>query len=48
MSRTYSTRFGKFVKNTRGLMSLSAPEATMLKVISRNDWLASGSATMVS
>ena len=28
--------YGKFVKKTRGLMSLSAPEATMLNVISRN------------
>ena len=29
-------------------MSLSAPDATMLKVISRKFWFASGSATIVS
>ena len=35
------------MKKTRGLMSLSAPDATMLKVISRNVWFASGSATIM-
>ena len=42
------TRFGNVVKNTRGLISVSALVAITLKVISRNVWFASGSATIVS
>ena len=46
-SPTYNTRLGKSSKNTRGLISFSARAEMIPKTISRNVWLAVGTASIM-